>query len=79
MMLFGRFCKLIEPGLVGLLLFPLLDIFLCLLHPLSIFFSEGFEGSWFMRTVKVQYFGLFIHILNRCEQTHQLNAWVGLA
>ena len=49
MLLFGRFCKLIEPGLVGLLLFPLLDILLCLLHPLSIFFSEGFEGSWFVK------------------------------
>lgn len=34
----------------------------------------------FIRTVKVQYFGLFIHILNRCEQTHQLNAlgWLSL-
>ena len=41
--------------------------------------DKQLKSSTFIRTVKVHYFGRFIHILNRCEQTHQLNAWVGLA
>ena len=66
LLLFGRFCKLIEPGLVGLPLFPLLDILLCLLHPLSIFFSEGFEGSWFVGFSQPVWHGIRRQWIQRC-------------
>ena len=65
-LLFGRFCKLIEPGLVGVPLFPLLDILLCLLHPLSIFFSEGFEGSWFVGFSQPVWHGIRRQWIQRC-------------
>ena len=41
LLLFGGFRKLTEPGMVGLLLFPVLYILLCLLQP-------GLDRIWFL-------------------------------